>query len=183
MPSPALSYLWVSPDGRYIVGMSDIQIHNPYQLVVFDETGTIRLREHVVQQKAAFTADELSAFWTKFPEAKRHLNSRVKTIGGKHYVDFLVMDMPRLLSKEAWDALFQKAAPNPEFPYVGEGVTNRVYWFSDNPNPRVHEADGKTYLTFDSTGLFGPSKRVKIQIPQGVGLTGDPLRGSPAAHP
>ena len=38
-PTPALSYLWISPDSRYIVGTSKIMLWNPIQLVVFSNTG------------------------------------------------------------------------------------------------------------------------------------------------
>lgn len=38
-PVPALTYLWISPDSKYVVGLSDIQLWNPYQLVVFTRNG------------------------------------------------------------------------------------------------------------------------------------------------
>lgn len=38
-PVPALTQLWISPDSRYVVGISNIQLWNPYQLVVFTRTG------------------------------------------------------------------------------------------------------------------------------------------------
>jgi hypothetical protein len=38
-PVPALTYLWISADSRFIVGLSNIKIRNPYQLVVFDRAG------------------------------------------------------------------------------------------------------------------------------------------------
>jgi hypothetical protein len=38
-PVPALSYIWISKDSRYVVGLSNIQLWNPYQLVVFSKSG------------------------------------------------------------------------------------------------------------------------------------------------
>ncbi len=38
-PVPALTHLWISPDSRYVVGLSDIKLDNPYQLVVFSRSG------------------------------------------------------------------------------------------------------------------------------------------------
>ena len=38
-PVPALTRLWISPDSRYIVGLSSIKLWNPYQLVVFTRGG------------------------------------------------------------------------------------------------------------------------------------------------
>jgi hypothetical protein len=46
-PVPALSVLWISPDSRYIVGISRIKLHNPVQLVVFGRDGKLRFRQHV----------------------------------------------------------------------------------------------------------------------------------------
>lgn len=38
-PVPALTHLWISPDSRYVVGLSHIMLWNPYQLVVFTREG------------------------------------------------------------------------------------------------------------------------------------------------
>jgi hypothetical protein len=38
-PVPALSQLWISPDSRFVVGLSNIKLWNPYQLVVFTRAG------------------------------------------------------------------------------------------------------------------------------------------------
>ncbi len=46
-PSPALSWIGVTADSRYIVGLSNIQLDNHYQLVVFDSTGQLIAKQHV----------------------------------------------------------------------------------------------------------------------------------------
>jgi len=38
-PVPALTLLWISPDSKYVVGLSSIKLWNPYQLVVFTRSG------------------------------------------------------------------------------------------------------------------------------------------------
>jgi len=38
-PVPALTYLWISSDSRFIVGASNIKVWNPIQLVVFTRSG------------------------------------------------------------------------------------------------------------------------------------------------
>jgi hypothetical protein len=38
-PVPALSYIWISKDSRYVVGLSNIKLWNTYQLVVFSKSG------------------------------------------------------------------------------------------------------------------------------------------------
>jgi hypothetical protein len=40
-PSPALTLLWISDDERYLVGLSDIRLWNPIQVVVYDTVGRI----------------------------------------------------------------------------------------------------------------------------------------------
>ena len=35
-PVPALTHLWISPDSRFVVGVSNVKLWNPYQIVVFD---------------------------------------------------------------------------------------------------------------------------------------------------
>jgi hypothetical protein len=38
-PVPALTYIWISRDSKYIVGISNVKLWNPYQLVVFSRSG------------------------------------------------------------------------------------------------------------------------------------------------
>ncbi len=168
-PSPAFTYLWVSPDGEYIVGMSRIMFCNPYQLVVFDKKGRTLLREHVTPEKAVFTSRELAAFWKKYPDAKTHLAARIKTIDGKHYVDFMNM-WPDTFPKGARGALREKAAVSPEFPWVSESVTNWVEWFDEEPELKIIEKKGETYLEYSITPDSldekepAPRKRVLVRI-------------------
>jgi hypothetical protein len=50
-PVPALTYLWVSPDSKYVVGVSHVMIWNPYQLVVFGRSGDRLLEGNMVDVK------------------------------------------------------------------------------------------------------------------------------------
>jgi hypothetical protein len=47
-PSPALTTLWVSPDGRYVVGLSTIKSANPKQLLVLSRDGAYLREEGVL---------------------------------------------------------------------------------------------------------------------------------------
>jgi hypothetical protein len=47
-PVPALTYLWISPDSRYIVGLSNIMLSNPFQLVVFSRSGRRLLERNFI---------------------------------------------------------------------------------------------------------------------------------------
>src|SRR5687768_3574382 len=42
LPSPALTWLGVSPDSRYVIGLSYVRLHNPYHLVVWSRDGEDR---------------------------------------------------------------------------------------------------------------------------------------------
>ncbi len=44
---PALTLIWLSPDERYIVGLSGIKYANPYQVVVYSITGDLLFRRSI----------------------------------------------------------------------------------------------------------------------------------------
>jgi hypothetical protein len=47
-PAPALTYIWISPDAEYVVGISDVMLWNPYQLVVLNRKGDRLLERNMV---------------------------------------------------------------------------------------------------------------------------------------
>ena len=47
-PVPALTYIWISPDSEYVVGISRVMLWNPYQLVVFNRSGDRLLERNMV---------------------------------------------------------------------------------------------------------------------------------------
>lgn len=47
-PVPALTHVWISPDSKYVVGISNIMLWNPYQLVVFSKSGERLLERNMV---------------------------------------------------------------------------------------------------------------------------------------
>jgi hypothetical protein len=67
MPTPALTYLWMSPDSKYIVGLSNIKLDNPYQLVVFDRAGKLLFKQHIALKEAALTSEQYREFQMRFP--------------------------------------------------------------------------------------------------------------------
>ena len=50
-PVPALTHIWISPDSRYVVGISHVMLWNPYQLVVFSRSGDRLLERNMVGVK------------------------------------------------------------------------------------------------------------------------------------
>jgi hypothetical protein len=65
-PCPALTRLEISPDEQYIVGLSDVKLWNPYQLVIFSTKG-------VLVKKRSFTGDGVAL--TKAEEKENQLIS------------------------------------------------------------------------------------------------------------
>ena len=47
-PVPALTQIWISPDSKYVVGISHVMLWNPYQLVVFSRSGDRLLERNMV---------------------------------------------------------------------------------------------------------------------------------------
>ena len=45
---PALTHIWISPDSKYVVGLSNVMVWNPYQLVVFSKSGDRLLERNMV---------------------------------------------------------------------------------------------------------------------------------------
>jgi hypothetical protein len=68
-PVPALTHLWISPDSRYVVGLSNLKISNPYQLVVFDRAGRRLLAESIDSASWPGVAESVtnSVLWYKEP--------------------------------------------------------------------------------------------------------------------
>jgi hypothetical protein len=50
-PVPALTYIWISPDSKYVVGISHVMLWNPYQLVVYNKNGDRLLERNMVDVK------------------------------------------------------------------------------------------------------------------------------------
>ena len=47
-PVPALTHIWISPDAKYVVGISNVMLWNPYQLVVYNKSGDRLLARNMV---------------------------------------------------------------------------------------------------------------------------------------
>lgn len=78
VPTPALRYLWISGDSKFIVGRSDIQLWNPVQVVVFNSKGRLALARHVGY--GSFPGVSVSAsnwvHWYKETEPKISIETR-----------------------------------------------------------------------------------------------------------
>ena len=66
IPSPALTQLFISPDEKYIAGISNIMLYNPYQLVVLDINGDIIKRRHISSEEVKLNNSDFIYFRNKF---------------------------------------------------------------------------------------------------------------------
>jgi len=128
-PSPALTHLWISPDAEYFVGLSDIMLYNPYQLMVWKRDSSARHREHIASHVAKLSAAQKQEFTERYPKAAQFLADRYFTYGGVAYLDYSILGVPNAIGDEAWHFLSGFAIPHPYGADFKESVTNRIEWF------------------------------------------------------
>ena len=166
-PSPALSKVWISPDGAYVVGLSEIAWSNPYQLVVYSRTGELLKASHVAVLAARFSKEELKAFVLRNPELRDHIEAFTAGVDGDLYVDFSFVDSERF--PEARRELYQRKTPNPLYPGATASVSNWVWWYDSNLEPKLLERGGKLMLVLrvsrDSNSEDEQRRSIEIEIP------------------
>ena len=79
-PVPALTHLWISPDSRYVVGLSNIKLNNPYQLVVFSRSGRRVLEKSITEATWPSVQESVTnaVIWYKEPPKIDFVEARVK---------------------------------------------------------------------------------------------------------
>jgi len=163
-PCAALTNIRISADEKYIVGISNVMLWNPYQLVVFSTKGALVKKRHISSEEAKLTKEQLAEFKKQFPASYSFLDSfnKILTIGDTCYVDCVSMGMPDVLGLQAWHYLLLHSGPNHLSGNFSESVTNWVFWF--------YEDDPEIRFEYDKTGLYAISlldpekKRFKISI-------------------
>jgi hypothetical protein len=76
VPVPALTHLWISQDSHFIVGISNIKLWNPIQVVVFNSRGNRLLAQQVQSSSFAGVSESTSNWvnWYKEPMPKISLS-------------------------------------------------------------------------------------------------------------
>lgn len=160
-PSPALQRLYVSPDGKYIAGISSIMVWNPYQLVVYSVTGQLIKRRHIAASEARLDARQLDEFRSKFAGeySNLRLNGHVDNYPGFAFIDYDGINLSSR-SRTAWGFLYKRETPNHLSPNFGESVTNWVYWYASKDELKFNYYRGK----LDGISLNDP-KGERFTIP------------------
>jgi hypothetical protein len=157
--SPPLTFLDVSVDGRYVIGLSDIKIANITQLVVFDPSGKLLLRRRISAQVYCLDTEGYLALKRKHSKGFRNMETTSKVAfdkigifdnigwreGENVYLDFLGVGPDRVLDPLFAD-LFPATCQSPFSPNFTESVTNWISWYQESdPRPYVVERDGKPF--------------------------------------
>jgi len=148
VPSPALTNLFISDDEQYIVGVSNIMIDNPYQLIVIKIGGEVIKIRHIAAMEARMNENESNDFKNNFPGAFQYLQSkkRVYKIASYYFIDFYSLGMPAFLGNEAFSYLLKYTAANHLSNNISSSVTNWIFWFNEkNPNVRFNYRDNELY--------------------------------------
>lgn len=82
MAVPAITYLWISPDSHYIVGLSNIKYLNQYQLIVLSDSGRELLKRDLTNEDWARQTASVTNWlnWYKAPEPKIVLTTATRTL-------------------------------------------------------------------------------------------------------
>jgi hypothetical protein len=136
-PSPALSKILISDDEKFIVGISNIKMWNPYQFVLFNTSGTLIKKKHITPNEAKLSSSHFEKFKIEFPKQHAYLknNDRIYKKENTFFIDFISMDMPRKLG-EAWNFLFKFYSPNHLSKNFSQSTSNWIYWYKEN-NPKI----------------------------------------------
>ncbi len=145
VPSPALTWLGVSSDSRYVIGLSKVMLDNPYQLVVYSRAGELLIKRHIAPELACLTPARYQELLRSHARQFEVLRERVWTSGGVVYVDYLTMGMPERIGK-LWRVLYPHTCRSPWSPNFSQSVTNWVFWYHEaDPTPEVVEVEGKPF--------------------------------------
>jgi hypothetical protein len=148
-PSPALTHVWISPDGQFVVGLSDVMLRNPYQLVIWKKDGSLLHREHISAEVAKLTLEQRKDFALRFPEAEKLLASSYFSRRGVLYLDF--SEVFNEIGEAAWKFLNSLRSPHPYSDDFYESVTNNVYWFDPKkPDINLTQKEGEFTLALRS---------------------------------
>jgi hypothetical protein len=164
-PCPALTRIAISKDERYIAGISDIKLRNPYQMVVFSVKGELIKKRHIGTGEASLSANELAQFQAKFREAyaRYKANERIYRHGKRYFIDHSLG--PKDLMLEAFKYLVAFEAKNHLSDNFSQSITNWIFWFSqEDPQLRFVYRGNDLF----SISLKDPSgQRFEIPIREG----------------
>jgi hypothetical protein len=150
VPSPPLTYLALSPDERYVIGLSQIKLANPAQLVVFDSKGQLLLKRRIAASSSCFGQTEFERLKSSYPETFASLAKYSRFLGATYYGwrdgERIFLDVEGIganISPQLRDELDAARCDSPLSPNFSESVTNWIHWYQrEDPQPRIVETGG-----------------------------------------
>ncbi len=163
-PTPALTIIYISSSSKYIIGLSKIMLHNPYQLVIFDIGGNLLYKKHIAASEAKLTISEFQEFKKKYKEQYAILKSldSITVKPNVVYIDFLRDNFPIILG-DAWHYLIKKETPSHLSENISESITNWVFWYHE-PDPEIELKYSKCHQLIAISLLDPKGERFEIPI-------------------
>lgn len=166
--SPPLTFLLVTPDSRYVIGLSQIKAGNDVQLVVFDRDARLLLKRHIAGDVYGFSPDTYRQLRTKHAKAFSELDRHARFVQmpyGWRQDGMVYLDIWVATTEPGWSRLFEDLYPamrgSPYSANIGESVSNFVYWYDiDDPAPKIIEKAGQAELI-----TLRDPKGVEMSIP------------------
>lgn len=150
LTSPPLRYIKITPDSRYVIGLSDVRLLNSTQALVLDGRGTVLLRRQVSGELFCLSRaqyDHLTKAYPRlFERMARFAAGARQTLAWRAGTNYY-LDPAWLIDDKDWPRFAQEIAPlkcrNPLSANISESVTNWVRWYDlKNPDVRVIEQNG-----------------------------------------
>jgi hypothetical protein len=163
--SPALTNLYISYDEKYIVGLSNIKLRNPYQLIILTIEGEYIKQRRISYGEAKLNQNELNSFSEKFSEQYIYLEAmnRIYNVGTYYYIDYLDC---QFIDEEAWRYLYPYLTNNHLSDNFSESVTNYVFWFNESnvEIEYIYENNELLGISLLDKGIGLYNKRIIITI-------------------
>ena len=160
-PTPALSFLYVTSDQKYIIGLSNIKYLNPCQLVIFDRSGKLVFSKSISVREVKLNTSEFDHFQNKFKRdvAKLKGMKKIDYFGDHIYISNVSFP---LLSKKAREYLRSWKSASHLSKNFSESVTNFIDWYKEpNPEIQLKYENG----TISAISLLDPAgERFEIEI-------------------
>jgi hypothetical protein len=165
LPVPALTYLSISEDSNFIIGLSNIKLHNPFQLVIINRDGKIIKKRHIAKYEVAFSLTEYDAFKKKFQKQNLFLKKlgRIYNVGSTVFVDFFTPGIVNIFGKGCFNYLLEKEKLNHLSRNFCESVSNFVSWYKE-PDPQILlKYEGKELVAISLLDPVGERFEISIK--------------------
>jgi hypothetical protein len=164
IPSSALTHLFISDDEKYILGISNIMLDNPYQLLVITITGELLKKRHITSNESMMEDRDFNIFKNKFLNTFHLLQSKERIYYNDPYyfIDFFGINMPTSLGEEAFVFLLEYLGKNHLSKNFSQSVSNWVFWFNEtDPDISFNYKNDELY----SIGILDPrNENIEILI-------------------